>query len=97
MLFTIFIGKPGSNRSVHGLLSSYVTKQNSALLNFVPELLRPLLFVQSVPVTEKLLRRLENSIKDGFEEMLQPGRNGIKSKFPFGTLRPEKQLSHNGI
>ena len=49
--------------------------------------------MQSVPVTEKL----ENGIKDGFEEMPQPGRNGIKSKFPFGTLRPEKQLSHSGI
>ena len=56
---------------VHGLLSRFVSKQNSELLNFVPELLSPLLFVQSVPVTEKLLRRLENGIKDGLKKCLE--------------------------
>ena len=68
-LFGIYLGKP---RVVHGLLSSFVSKQNSELLNFVPELLLPLLFVQSVPVTEKLLRRLENGgIKDGLRKCLE--------------------------
>ena len=67
-LFTIYLGKP---RVVHGLLSSFVSKQNSELLNFVPELLLPLLFVQLVPVTEKLLRRLENGIKDGLKKCLE--------------------------
>ena len=68
-LFTIYMGKP---RVVHSLLSSFVSKQNSELLNFVPELLLPLLFVQSVPVTEKLLGRLENGgIKDGLKKCLE--------------------------
>ena len=56
-------------------------KQNSRLVNFVPEQRLP--FAKISFIYRKRLGRRETGIKDSFEE--------VEHEFPFGTFRPQKK------
>ena len=56
-------------------------KQNSRLVNFVPEQRLP--FAKISFIYRKRLGRGETGIKDSFEE--------VEHEFPFGTFRPQKK------
>ena len=56
-------------------------KQNSTLVNFVPEQRLP--FAKISFIYRKRLGRRATGIKDSFEE--------VEHEFPFGTFRPQKK------
>ena len=62
-------------------------KQNSRLVNFVPEQRLP--FANISFIYRKRLGRRETGIKDSFEE--------VEHEFPFGTFRPQKKKNRTTL
>ena len=62
-------------------------KQNSRLVNFVPEQRLP--FAKISFIYRKRLGRRATGIKDSFEE--------VEHEFPFGTFRPQKKKNRTTL